>query len=73
MRRSIAWSKVHRPELAQRYATIPKAYLAADPRAMQIILTEIAKQYGSVRSFVREIGVTDAAMNALEKLLLEKR
>lgn len=71
MRRSIAWSKVHRPELAQRYATIPKAYLAADPRAMQIILTELAQQHGSVRNFVREIGVTDATINALEKLLLE--
>jgi protein-tyrosine phosphatase len=72
MRRSIAWSKVHRPELAQRYATIPKAYLAADPRAMQIILTELAQQHGSVRNYVREIGVADATINALENLLLEE-
>ena len=71
MRRSIAWSKVHRPELAQRYATIPKAYLAADPRAMQIILTDLAQQHGSVRNYVREIGVADATINALENLLLE--
>jgi protein-tyrosine phosphatase len=71
MRRSIAWSKVHRPELAQRYATIPKAYLAADPRAMQIILTDLAQQHGSVRNYVREIGVADATINALENLVLE--
>jgi len=71
MRRSIAWSKVHRPELAERYATIPKAYLAADPRAMQIILTELAQQHGSVRSYVREIGVADATVEALGNLLLE--
>ena len=71
MRRSIAWSKVHRPELAERYATIPKAYLAADPRAMQIILTELAQQHGSVRNYVREIGVADSTVEALGNLLLE--
>ena len=73
MRRSIAWSKVHRPELAERYANIPKAYLAADPRAMQIILTELAQQHGSVRNYVREIGVADATVEALGNLLLESR
>ena len=71
MRRSIAWSKVHRPELAERYATIPKAYLAADPRAMQIILAELAQRHGSVRNYVREIGVADDTVEALGNLLLE--
>lgn len=71
MTRSIAWSKVHRPELAKRYATIPQAYLAADPRAMQIILGELAQQHGSVRNYVREIGVADATVEALGNLLLE--
>jgi protein-tyrosine phosphatase len=71
MRRSIAWSKVHRPELAERYATIPKAYLAADPRAMQIILAELAQRHGSVRNHVREIGVADSTVEALGNLLLE--
>ena len=71
MRRSIAWSKVHRPELAERYATIPKAYLAADPRAMQIILKELAQQHGSVRNYVHEIGVADATVEALGNLLLQ--
>ena len=71
MQRTIAWSKVHRPELAERYANIPKAYLAADPRAMQIILTELAQQHGSVRNYVREIGVADSTVEALGNLLLE--
>ena len=71
MRRSIAWSKIHRPELAERYATIPKAYLSADPRAMQIVLIELAQQHGSVRNYVREIGVADATVEALGNLLLE--
>ena len=73
MRRSIAWSKVHRPELAERYATIPKAYLAADPRAMQIILAELVQRHGSVRNYVREIGVADNTVDALSTLLLEPR
>jgi hypothetical protein len=59
--------------LAKRYATIPKAYLAADPRAMQIILTELAQQHGSVRNYVREIGVTNDTVDALGNLLLETR
>ena len=71
MQRTIAWSKVHRPELAERYANIPKAYLAADPRAMQIILTELAQQHGSVRNYVRQIGVADNTVDALGDLLLE--
>ncbi|MCF8544020.1 MAG: tyrosine-protein phosphatase [Ilumatobacteraceae bacterium] len=73
MQRTIAWSKVHRPELAERYATIPKAFLAADPRAMQIILAELAQQHGSVRNYVREIGVADATVEVLGNLLLESR
>ena len=73
MRRSIAWSKVHRPELAERYASIPKAYLAADPRAMQIILAELVQRHGSVRNYVREIGVADNTVDALSTLLLEPR
>ena len=73
MQRTIAWSKVHRPELAERYASIPKAYLAADPRAMQIILAELAQQHGSVRNYVREIGVADATVEVLGNLLLESR
>ena len=73
MQRTIAWSKVHRPELAERYATIPKAYLAADPRAMQIILAELAQRHGSVRNYVREIGVADNTVDALSNLLLESR
>jgi hypothetical protein len=37
---------------------------------MQFILAELAQQHGSVRNYVREIGVTDATIDALEKLLL---
>ena len=38
---------------------------------MQIILTELAQQHGSVRNYVREIGVADTTVEALGNLLLE--
>jgi hypothetical protein len=38
---------------------------------MQIILTELAQQHGSVRNYVREIGVADDTVEALGNLLLE--
>jgi hypothetical protein len=38
---------------------------------MQIILTELAQQHGSVRNYVREIGVADNTVDALGDLLLE--
>jgi hypothetical protein len=40
---------------------------------MQIILTELAQQHGSVRNYVREIGVTNDTVDALGNLLLETR
>ena len=38
---------------------------------MQIILAELAQQHGSVRNYVREIGVADATVEVLGNLLLE--
>jgi hypothetical protein len=38
---------------------------------MQIILAELANQHGSVRNYVREIGVTNDTVDALGNLLLE--
>jgi len=34
-------------------------------------LTELAQQHGSVRNYVREIGVADDTVEALGNLLLE--
>jgi hypothetical protein len=40
---------------------------------MQIILAELAQRHGSVRNYVREIGVADNTVDALSTLLLEPR
>ena len=71
MARTIAWSQVHMPELADRYRDIPQVFLAADPQAMAIILRELHDQYGSVARFVHEIGVDTPTIDRLKHSLLE--
>lgn len=60
-----AWARQHQPELADLYDRMPPRFTAADPRAMTIILNDITDRYGSVRNYVREIGVSDDAVRAL--------
>ena len=60
-----AWARQHQPELADLYDRMPPRFTAADPRAMAIILNDITSRYGSLRNYVREIGVTDDAVRAL--------
>ena len=60
-----AWARQHQPELADLYDRMPPRFTAADPRAMTIILNDITSRYGSVRNYVREIGVSDDAVRAL--------
>jgi protein-tyrosine phosphatase len=71
MQRWITWAKQHQPELAQRFATTPPVFLAADPEAMKIILEDLHKKYGSVANYVREIGVEPETVASLKHLLLE--
>ena len=60
-----AWARQHQPELADLYDRMPPRFTAADPRAMAIILNDITSRSGSVRNYVREIGVSDDAVRAL--------
>ena len=60
-----AWARQHQPELADLYDRMPPRFTAADPRAMTIILNDITSRYGSLRNYVREIGVSDDAVRAL--------
>ena len=71
MLRWSSWTKQYQPELAERLTTIPPVFLAADPEAMRIILTELHDKYGSVANFVREIGVESETITSLKHLLLE--
>ena len=70
MRRLIAWANQHHPELADVYAKMPPRFAAADPRAMRVILSDISAAHGSVRGYVREIGVSDEVIDTLSQRLL---
>jgi len=69
MQRLLVWARDHHPELARTYATMPARFAAADPRAMAVILDDISRSHGNVRSFVRDIGVSESAIRALDEAL----
>jgi protein-tyrosine phosphatase len=50
---------------------LPPDTLHAEPETMISLLTRVREKYGSMRGYVREIGVSDAAVGQLERRLLE--
>ena len=52
-------------------ASLPADTLHAEPATMIALLERVRAKYGSMRGYVREIGVPDAAVAKLEKRLLE--
>jgi protein-tyrosine phosphatase len=73
IQRLIAWAREHQPELAELYLRMPAKFAAADPRAMRVILDDVSSRHGSVRNFVREIGVSDQAVTTMTDALLTTR
>jgi protein-tyrosine phosphatase len=71
--RLLAWAQNHNPELAKIYANMPARFVAADPRAMTVILADITSKHSSVYNFVREIGVSDETIAALARSVLTPR
>jgi protein-tyrosine phosphatase len=59
------------PAFADRIAGVPQLFFAADPRAMSSLLGDIEAAHGSVRQFVRTLGVEDTALASLERQLLD--
>ncbi|HVE17886.1 MAG TPA: tyrosine-protein phosphatase [Ilumatobacteraceae bacterium] len=70
MARFREWAAREWPEWTERMASIPPAYTAALPEAMSHILDELCEQHGTIRDYVRSIGVTDHTLAALESVLL---
>jgi protein-tyrosine phosphatase len=50
--------------------TAPQAFFAAEPAAMERVLDDLEQNHGSVRDFVRAIGVEADVLRQLEDLLL---
>lgn len=70
MQRFRVWAAREWPEWFERMASMPPAFTAALPDAMRHIVDEICDGHGSIRNYVRSIGVTDATLAALESVLL---
>lgn len=70
MDRTRAWAAVHSPEMAAAWARVPASYLTAEPAAMEGLLAELVEQHGSIRRYVRSIGVSNALLANLEAALL---
>lgn len=58
------------PRVAEGLANTPVMFFAADPAAMSRVLGDIEAAHGSVRSYVRTIGVDDDVIATLEANLL---
>lgn len=71
MRRLEQWASAKQPDLADRLARTPRGYLAADPRAMLVILDDLATRHGSIGDYVREIGVAGESLESLRTALLD--
>ena len=59
MARFRVWAAREWPEWAERMASMPPAFTAALPEAMRHILDELCAEHGSIRNYVRSIGVSD--------------
>lgn len=68
--RTKAWMAERRPDLVGSWDNIPAAHLAATPEAMERLLDHLAAQHGSVRGYLRSIGVSDAVLDRLAAGLL---
>ncbi len=69
--RSLAWAQRESPELWERLADTPSAWMASEPEAMLRVIAHIEAAHGSVRNYVLHIGVQPATLDRLASELLE--
>ena len=70
MDRFLAAAVADNPQIAQSIDTAPPAFFAADPVAMSRLLADVDRDYGSMRGFVRSLGISDDVLHRLDDLLL---
>jgi protein-tyrosine phosphatase len=62
--------KLRYPERVETMAKVPAGFMSASPEAMQITLRSLGAAHGSIRNYVRDIGVSDDVIGHLEAVLL---
>ena len=70
MDRFLAAAVADNPQIARSIDTAPPAFFAADPVAMSRLLADLDRDYGSMRGFVRSLGISDDVLHRLDDLLL---
>ncbi|MEP6660685.1 MAG: tyrosine-protein phosphatase [Acidimicrobiales bacterium] len=71
MERMEAWFEANMPHMVERMAQQPQAFRSADPRTMEGLLDLIDARHGSMKDYVRSLGVGDDVFAALETNLLD--
>lgn len=71
MQRMVAWGQRHSPETFARSRDVPRAFFAAAPEAILRVVATLAAEHGSLRNYVRHIGVPDEAVDRLAAQFLE--
>ena len=70
MERFLAAAADRDPDFTAALANTPTAFLMADPTAMSLVLTDLEREHGSLRCYVRSIGVPEADLHILDSMLL---
>lgn len=70
MARMKAWVEREFPDMAERMADTPSAFLAAVPAALDQVLDQLCAGHGSIVGFLHGLGVDDAVIGALASHLV---
>ena len=71
MDRMRSWALATNPEMAARMATMPPAFLAAEPAAMEGFLSLVRARHGSIVGYLHSVGVSDEAIDAMRAALVQ--
>jgi protein-tyrosine phosphatase len=58
------------PDRASAVDAVPRSFFAAEPEAIDLVLDDIEQRHGSVRSYVRALGVDGDVLRRLDDALL---
>ena len=70
MERTRRWAERSNPEMLAVWKAMPAVHAAAEPEAMAHVLRDIHAAHGTVREYVRSLGVPAAALDELADELL---
>lgn len=60
------------PERATFLAEVPATFFSADPAGMDRTLDDLEREHGSIRGYLRHLGVDDDTLGRLAELLVER-